>query len=205
MAEKNIMKGYVKTENMLLIVFMTLVIGFVGGVVFGVYKTGSSLPGQTNDPSQPIPLAQNATPDRRTEIEALVKATTADPKNVETWVQLGHAYFDAGEAKKAIAAYETSLKLRPDDPDVITDLGVMYRRNGESQKAVEMFDKAIAINPRHEISRFNKGIVLMHDLNDPTGAVAAWEELLAINPKASAPNGTSVKEMVSHFKTQKTE
>jgi len=205
MADKNILKGYVKTENMLLMVFMTLVIGFVGGVVFGVYKSGSAIPIQSNDPSQPMPSAQNAAVDRKAEIEALVKATTADPKNVDAWVQLGHAYFDTDEVKKAIAAYETSLKLRPDDPDVITDLGVMYRRNGEPQKAVEMFEKAMAIDSRHEISRFNKGIVLMHDLNDPKGAISAWQELLAINPKAAAPNGTSVKEMLSHYQNQKTD
>jgi cytochrome c-type biogenesis protein CcmH/NrfG len=205
MADKNILKGYVKTENLLLMVFMTLVIGFVGGVVFGVYKSGSAIPIQSNDPSQPMPSAQNAAVDRKAEIEALVKATTADPKNVDAWVQLGHAYFDTDEVKKAIAAYETSLKLRPDDPDVITDLGVMYRRNGEPQKAVEMFEKAMAIDSRHEISRFNKGIVLMHDLNDPKGAISAWQELLAINPKAAAPNGTSVKEMLSHYQNQKTD
>jgi cytochrome c-type biogenesis protein CcmH/NrfG len=205
MADKNILKGYVKTENMLLMVFMTLVIGFVGGVVFGVYKSGSAIPIQSNDPSQPMPSAQNAAVDRKAEIEALVKATTADPKNVDAWVQLGHAYFDTDEVKKAIAAYETSLKLRPDDPDVITDLGVMYRRNGEPQKAVEMFEKAMVIDSRHEISRFNKGIVLMHDLNDPKGAISAWQELLVINPKAAAPNGTSVKEMLSHYQNQKTD
>lgn len=203
MADKNIVKGYVKTENMLLIVFLSLTVGFVAGVVFGVYKSGSSLPSLANAPSQP--MAEKAKVDRSAEIESLVKATTADPKNVEAWVQLGHAYFDTDEAKKAIAAYETSLTLRPNDPDVLTDLGVMYRSNGEPQKAIEMFEKAMTINPRHEISRFNKGIVLMHDLNDAKGAISAWEELVAINPQAAAPNGMSVKEMITHFKNPKTE
>jgi cytochrome c-type biogenesis protein CcmH/NrfG len=204
MADKKVVKGYVKTENMLLMAFITLVIGFVGGVVFGVYKSDSSVPVPFSEPSQPTSVNQNAAVDRQPEIEALVKATAADPKNVEAWTQLGHAYFDTGQVKKAIVAYETSLKLHPNDADVITDLGIMYRRNGEPQKAVEMFDKAMTINPRHEISRYNKGIVLMHDLNDPKGAIAAWEELLAINPKAAAPNGMSVKDMLAQYKNIKT-
>jgi hypothetical protein len=45
----------------------------------------------------------------------------------------------------------------------------------------------VKIDPRHEISRFNKGIVLMHDLQDQKGALQAWEELVKINPIAKAP------------------
>ena len=40
----------------------------------------------------------------------------------------------------------------------------------------------------------------MHDLKDVQGAVAAWEELLQINPLAMAPNGRSVMELVETIK-----
>ena len=76
----------------------------------------------------------------------------------------------------------------------------MYRRSGSPEKAVDAFDRAMNIDPNHEISRFNKGIVLFHDLKDEKGALAAWESLLAINPKAKSPGGQTVRELVDHIK-----
>jgi hypothetical protein len=48
----------------------------------------------------------------------------------------------------------------------------------------------------------NKGIVLLHDLNDFKGAIEAWEGLLEINPIAMAPNGISIDQMVTQLKKQ---
>jgi tetratricopeptide (TPR) repeat protein len=100
-------------------------------------------------------------------------------------------------------AYKKSLELNPQNADVWTDMGVMYRRNGQPAEAIKAFDKAIEINPRHEISRFNKGIVLLHDLNDQENAIRAWEELLKINPIAMAPTGQSVDQLVVQLKNRK--
>jgi tetratricopeptide (TPR) repeat protein len=115
-------------------------------------------------------------------------------------VQLGHQYFDADQPDKAISAYEKALAIGPQSADIWTDLGVMYRRTGNPQKAVEAFDHAMQIDPGHEISRFNKGIVLFHDLEDAQGALDAWESLLAINPSAKSAAGQSVRELVDHIK-----
>ena len=78
----------------------------------------------------------------------------------------------------------------------------MYRRSGQPQEAIKAFDKAIEVDPKHETSRFNKGVVLMHDMNDMKGAIEAWEGLLQINPVAVAPNGQSVDQMVTSMKKQ---
>ena len=79
----------------------------------------------------------------------------------------------------------------------------MYRRSGAPEKAIASFDKAIAIDPNHEVSRFNKGIVLLHDLKDTERALQAWESLLEINPLAMAPNGQSVDELIKRFKSSR--
>ena len=91
-------------------------------------------------------------------------------------------------------------RIEDNNPVVWTDLGVMYRRDGQPLKAIEAFDKAMTLDPLHEVSRFNKGIVLMYDLNDPKGAVAAWESLLAINPGAKAQNGQSLRDLIERVK-----
>jgi len=78
----------------------------------------------------------------------------------------------------------------------------MYRRTDRPEKAIEAFDKAIAMDPTHEISRLNKGIVLMYDRNDPDGAIESWENLLKINPNATTGNGDSVREFVDQVKKE---
>ena len=72
----------------------------------------------------------------------------------------------------------------------------MYRRNGQSDKALESFDKAIAADPSHEQARFNKGIVLNYDMNDREGAIRVWEDLVKVNPNATAPNGQLISEAI---------
>jgi cytochrome c-type biogenesis protein CcmH/NrfG len=131
---------------------------------------------------------------------ALEKEAAAHPDNADIWIQLGNTYFDGNDPDRAAAAYEKALALTPDNPDVWTDLGVMYRRKGQPQKAVEAFDRAIKIDSRHQTARFNKGVVLLHDLQDMPAAIQAWEELVRINPVATTPNGQSVDELVQQMK-----
>jgi cytochrome c-type biogenesis protein CcmH/NrfG len=192
------LKGYVKNETTILAAFIALVIGFIGGAVFSVFRLDNLAPMPSDQPAKQM---TSISQEQEAEISRLVAQTKETPDDPQAWAMLGHLYFDTKQLKKAIHAYETSLKLNPQNADLLTDLGVMYRRDGDPKKAVQAFDKAMEIDPRHEISRFNKGIVMLHDLEDTTGAIAAWEGLLTINPQAKAPNGQTVKELIEHFKT----
>jgi tetratricopeptide (TPR) repeat protein len=80
----------------------------------------------------------------------------------------------------------------------------MYRRANRPEDAVREFERAIAIDPKLENAYFNKGIVLLHDLDDRKGAIRAWEALLEINPVAMAPNGQSVDELIVHYRQHET-
>jgi len=193
----------VKKETMWLVAFVALVVGFLGGVVFGVYKTGSDKPIQKSMISQPAEKDQGVSVESAAQIFQLEKVTKENPDDAAAWTSLGNLYFDAGNHQKAIAAYTRSLALNPNDANVITDLGVMYRRSGQPNKAIESFDKAAKIDPKHETALFNKGIVLMHDLNDLDGAVQAWQELLKRNPAATSPSGQPVKDLVEKMKENK--
>ena len=189
-------KGYVKTENMILSMLICLAAGFVIGVVFSAYRA-SPAPDDAGNPSvASVPLTRQ----QQDTLNALIRATQTTPNSVNAWMQLGHFYFDNNRPAQAIEAYEKSLALDDKRPDVWTDLGVMYRRIGNPDQAIACFDKALKINPRHEIALFNKGVVLMHDKNDPKAALANWEQLLQINPQAKTPNGQPVKTMVEELR-----
>ena len=178
--------------------FIIFILGFLTGVGFTVYKTGGTGSNSTATSSQ-----QN-TQDEETH-QALLELegeVTADPDNFQAWRQLGNQYYDHNLPEKAIAAYTKYLELQSGDANILTDLGVMYRRTKQPQKAIESFDKAIQMDPTHEPARFNKGIVLLHDLNKPGEAIASWQELLKINPQARAANGESIRDFIENVKTQ---
>ena len=133
------------------------------------------------------------------QIEKLQKELAKNPDMVDSWTQLGNFYFDSDQYEKAIEAYRKSLSLEPNNPDVWTDLGIMYRSSGEPQKALEAFDRAITIDPRHGNSRFNKGIVLLHDLKDGDSAIKEWEELSRINPSYES-DGEHIDEIILYHR-----
>jgi cytochrome c-type biogenesis protein CcmH/NrfG len=195
------LKAYMRKETALLIALGALALGFFGGVFFGVYKSGPTVKGGMGA-GAPTAAAPRDLQDQITGLEA---ETRRNPANAAAWIELGNAYFDADQTKKSIEAYRKALEVQPNNADVVTDMGVMLRKDGKPKEAVEAFDRAIAINPKHEIARLNKGIVLLHDLQDGPGALRAWDGLLEVNPTFIAPGGMSLDQMVQGLKKQMAE
>jgi cytochrome c-type biogenesis protein CcmH/NrfG len=191
--DTKVVKGYVKTENMILMILAALALGFVGGVVFSALRMDGGLPQAANDHAQ-------VTAQQTEMIAELQRRTQQNPEDVEAWTQLGHLYFDTDQPLRSIEAYEKSLALDPERPDVWTDLGVMYRRTGNPQEAIQKFNRALSLKPDHQIALFNRGVVLMHDLNDRAGALDSWEKLLVINPDARTPSGEPLQNIVEQLR-----
>jgi cytochrome c-type biogenesis protein CcmH/NrfG len=185
-------------KNQIFTFFIIFVVGFLSGIAFTVYK--GSPPGGTAPTAASDGQTQNS--ESSLAILDMEAEVTANPENFESWIRLGHLYYDANQPEKAIAAYTKSLELHSGDANLLTDLGVMYRRTKQPEKAIELFDQAIKKDPSHLPSRFNKGIVLMYDLNDPQGAIASWEELLVIDPEAKAANGQHIHDFVDKIKAE---
>lgn len=201
MAEKKeTINGYIKKETMLIAILISLGLGFLGGATLSSFKftKEASTPGQ--NPPQQTSQSDQIPPELTNRISELEKETSLKPENVEVWIQLGNLYFDTNQVEGAIEAYKKALELEPNNPDVWTDLGIMYRRSGNPREALESFDQAVKSDPSHEPSRLNKGIVLMHDLNDIQGAINTWEELVKVNPSAKTSTGQLVKDVITGFK-----
>lgn len=200
-------REHVKMQTLIGAVLLALCIGFIGGTVYSSFKLANEKKAQP----QVTAMVQNdqtqKQQDNSIEISAkilqLEQYVKKNPEDAEAWASLGNLFFDSNQVKEAIDAYEKSLAIEPGKTGVITDLGVMYRRDNQPQKAIEAFDKAVSIDPSFETARFNKGIVLLHDLNDIEGGIKAWEEILERNPTAMAPNGESIDALVQRMKNKK--
>jgi len=201
MAEKSNM---VKKETLIYALLIGFVIGFIGGAIFAVYKLAPSTPHEHpgQEQTQTTGNAEQLNNQTATAIANLEAEVTANHDNVDAWTQLGHLYYDSDQPENAIKAYTHSLKLQPDNADVWTDIGVMYRRNKQPDKAIESFEKAYEVNPKHEPSRLNKGIVLLYDFNKPEEAIAAWEALLTVNPEAKLNDGMPLTQAIEKIKEE---
>ena len=202
---KNDKAQFVRKETFWLGTLLALALGFFGGVLFAVLKSDTGALPAAGRPQVQAPPPQAASPARPNLIASLEDETARNPQNTRAWIQLGNEYFDSGQHEKSIWAYRKALELDPNNANVWTDMGIMYRRSGNPQEAINSFDKAIEVDPNHEPSRLNKGIVLLHDLQDFDGAIAAWEALLAVNPVAMAPTGRSVDEMIQQMKAKRSQ
>lgn len=186
--------GNITRQALYMSLVLTFVLGFLCGVVFTSYKNSA-----LNAPAEPSAEKGHSESDIEGMALALKKEIEKKPDNAGAWIQLGNLYFDHGENEKAVRAYEKAIELDPENADVFTDLGVVYRRTGNPQKAVESFDKAVAVNKSHKTARFNKGIVLMHDLNNKAEAIRVWKELAETDPLFTTPNGQSLDELILHY------
>lgn len=201
--KENDIIGMVHKQTLFMAILVSITLGFMAGAMYTSFKLAGDAPGigQKADPHDDSDF-QEAVAETGSEILKLEQFLKENPENVDGWTQLGNLFFDTNRFFDAIEAYEKSLSLKPGDPGVLTDLGVMYRRNKNSKKAIETFDLAIAADPAFETARFNKGVVLMHDMDDFAGGIRAWEALVEVNPNAAAPNGELVSVLVDRMKAK---
>ena len=194
----------IKKQTLVIAVIASFVCGFLAGAGYAIYKGVGSPEAATtnvNNVSGQIGISDK----QASEISSLEAQLAENPTNFQMWTELGNLYYDTGQPEKAIKAYSRSLELHTGSANLLTDMGVMYRRIGQPQKAIEYFDKAMAMDPKHEPSRLNKGIVLVYDLHQPKKAVAVWEELLRIDPDARTASGDTVKNLIQEIKDQQGE
>jgi tetratricopeptide (TPR) repeat protein len=136
-----------------------------------------------------VPVADNR-------LVLLQQAISENPRDLSAWVALGNHYFDHGLHTQAIEAYRKYLALSPKDPDVWTDLGIMYRRSGRFTDAIDAFNRAKDVDPRHEASRFNRGVVLLYDLQETQKAIQEWQDLVRINPDYRLKDGRLLQDFL---------
>jgi len=94
------------------------------------------------DQAEPYYNAANAY-NRQAQLDAVVAQAqqalkTADPElAAQAWYNLGNAYFDAQQWPDAIAAYQETLRLNPDDGDAKHNLELALQKLEEQQQQQE--------------------------------------------------------------------
>src|SRR5215469_6857871 len=90
----------------------------------------------------------------RTNEEYLKKAidqfqviTQKDPKDAESWVTLGELYGVSNNQAEAEKAFQTALKLEPENEDALGKMAEMSSERGDNAKATEIYRQLAEKNP----------------------------------------------------------
>jgi cytochrome c-type biogenesis protein CcmH/NrfG len=170
----------VHKNNVILLIIVALLVGFVIGAIAGIKFSSKESP-------RPVAETDGAAPENpkivsNEDLSHLQNILKEDSDNLKALISLGNLYFDSNEPQKAIDMYRRALKIDPANADVRTDMATMYRNLKDYDKAVKELREAASHNPKHANSRFNLGVVLLHDKKDYKGAITAWEEFLKVEP-----------------------
>ena len=69
----------------------------------------------------------------------------------------GNAWYQKGEADRAIADYTAALRIEPDDVDALYNRGVAWNEKGAFDRAVEDYTAALRIRPEDRDALYNRG------------------------------------------------
>lgn len=106
------------------------------------------------------------------------QAAVVDPASVQAWIGLGHSYqqIESGSAyDKSVAAYETALRLAPDDTDCLDDYALSLYKLSRVREAEAVLRRRLQHSPEDAQCHYLLGMVLM-DAN-PSAAGQAEAEL----------------------------
>lgn len=79
--------------------------------------------------------------------------------DVKTVVNRGLELCNDGKFDQAIRDFDAALKLKPNDPAIITYRGVARYAKGQNDAALQDFEQAIKLDPKHGKAYYQRGMV----------------------------------------------
>ncbi len=116
------------------------------------------------------------------EIMRLREHVEKNPDDAEAILTLANLNYDIRNWERARELYERYLKLRPAQPDVLTDLGVSLRGLKQFPEAMARFEEAQRLQDGHWQSLYNEVVVLAFDLKDMPKAQQVLARLRQLQP-----------------------
>ncbi|HEY2014627.1 MAG TPA: tetratricopeptide repeat protein, partial [Bryobacteraceae bacterium] len=103
------------------------------------------------------------------------------PREPEWYLQLGDAWLAAGDAPKAIAAYERAVQLRPQAVRALQSLASALKTAGQVPRSAEVLQQAIRIAPSDARSWYQSG-ALAAAMGRPADAVKSLQKAISLDP-----------------------
>ena len=80
-------------------------------------------------------------------------------QDVQSSIDQGIKHSQAGRYDQALQAFDQALKLKPNDPALITFKGIVYYARGQNDRAMKEFEVAIKLNPSFARAYYQRGMI----------------------------------------------
>ncbi len=81
--------------------------------------------------------------------------------STEAWNLLGRAHQTAGSTSLALSAFNQSLSIQPNQPDVLALRGSLLRKIGDLEGAIADMNKALQLDPENPALTYSMGIIYL--------------------------------------------
>ena len=111
------------------------------------------------------------------------RAIALQPRFADGHTNLATALLQQGHAQAAIDHFEQALAIMPDDGVTLNNLGLALQRTGRRDAARKSYEAAMRIT-HSPLAAHNLGS-LLEEMNEPSGALAAFQYAVAVAPGMS--------------------
>ena len=80
-------------------------------------------------------------------------------QDVQSYIDQGIQHSQAGRYDQALQAFDQALKLKPNDPALITYKGIVYYARGKNDLAMKEFEAALKLNPNFGRAYYQRGMI----------------------------------------------
>jgi tetratricopeptide (TPR) repeat protein len=102
-------------------------------------------------------------------LEAANRAVELDPELPGSHLAKGYYFYHCElDYERALAEFETALKLQPNNADLLNAIAAVERRQGKLETAAESFKKALSLDPSSHLKAFDVGLTygMMRDFSE---------------------------------------
>ena len=103
-------------------------------------------------------------------------------KRSALYVELGRTLASAGRMRAGLDAFESALRLNPENADAFLRRGNVRMRAKDYDQALQDLKNCLAINPCNRSAAFNSAQILFHIEDDPAAAIRILDRSLEYNP-----------------------
>jgi protein O-mannosyl-transferase len=118
------------------------------------------------------------------------------PFRAKAYANLGYAYRQMGQEAKAQEAFEASLQLVPDQPNIMVTLGLLEEAEGDLPAATQQYSRAMELKPS------DVGLLLLSHALQQQGRTTEADEILQRASRIS-PNLPQAQKQADALRTGK--
>lgn len=133
----------------------------------------------------------------------LLEKLKSDPKNGDLLIQVGNLYKATHQFKEAASYYDKALHADPKNVAIRTEMASCLYYGGDVDGAISQLQQALHYDPKDANSLFNLGMIRWQGKQDSQGALAAWQQLLKLNPQLSRDRKATVQKLMADVQMQR--